>query len=255
MGHIDSLTVLSTDGASDVVKNVTRTVTEASTTVKGLTGIDIPALLSQALGSTGGASTSGEEPDGQPPGGARPAPRPPSGGGTPGGGAGGRATPPTGTTSTTGGQTPAGSAPTDSGAPGARTSSPAVPPPRFEAAAAVDAAIGAADRTMRATSVAGANGAARTDTAAGPARPARPRTADIGRQTTLDDAARRLATDLRAVPGIQRFSDVRLAQLEGTGPRPLRTMWRVARDEVDTRLGEMTIGELLDRYPRSGPAS
>ena len=52
MGNIDSLTVLSTDGASDVVKNVTRTVTEASATVKGLTGIDIPDLLNKAVGST-----------------------------------------------------------------------------------------------------------------------------------------------------------------------------------------------------------
>ena len=50
--NIDSLTVLSNDGASDVVKNVTRTVTEASATVKGLTGIDIPDLLNKAVGST-----------------------------------------------------------------------------------------------------------------------------------------------------------------------------------------------------------
>ena len=42
MGNIDHLTVLSNDGASDMVKNVTRTVTEAGATVKGLTGIDIP---------------------------------------------------------------------------------------------------------------------------------------------------------------------------------------------------------------------
>ena len=38
MANIEHLTVLSTDGASDVVRNVTRTVTEASATVKGLTG-------------------------------------------------------------------------------------------------------------------------------------------------------------------------------------------------------------------------
>jgi flotillin len=33
MGHIDNLTVLSTDGASEVVRNATRTVTEAGTAV------------------------------------------------------------------------------------------------------------------------------------------------------------------------------------------------------------------------------
>ncbi|MDQ3128502.1 MAG: SPFH domain-containing protein, partial [Chloroflexota bacterium] len=42
MASIGSLTVVSTDGASDVVKNATRTVTEAGAVVKGLTGIDVP---------------------------------------------------------------------------------------------------------------------------------------------------------------------------------------------------------------------
>ena len=61
MGNIDHLTVLSNDGASDMVKNVTRTVTEAGATVKGLTGIDIPAMLGQAMGGagSGGPSSSG----------------------------------------------------------------------------------------------------------------------------------------------------------------------------------------------------
>ena len=59
MGNIDHLTVLSNDGASDMVKNVTRTVTEAGATVKGLTGIDIPEMLSQAMGGAGSSSSSG----------------------------------------------------------------------------------------------------------------------------------------------------------------------------------------------------
>ena len=50
MSHIDNLTVLSSDGASEVVKNATRTIAEASATVKGLTGIDIPQLLNNAVG-------------------------------------------------------------------------------------------------------------------------------------------------------------------------------------------------------------
>ncbi|MGH2474745.1 MAG: hypothetical protein ACRDIL_05725, partial [Candidatus Limnocylindrales bacterium] len=85
----------------------------------------------------------------------------------------------------------------------------------------------------------------RTDTAAGPPRPA---VAEITRQTTIDDAARRLASDLRAVPGIERFGAVRLAELERSGPRPLRTMWRIAREGLDERYGQLTIGELIDRY-------
>ncbi len=51
LGNIETLTVLSNDGASDVVKTVTRTVAEANATVAGLTGIDIPALISSAVGS------------------------------------------------------------------------------------------------------------------------------------------------------------------------------------------------------------
>ena len=79
LGNIGSLTVLSNDGASDVVKSVTRTVAEANATVTGLTGIDIPALISNAVGSPP-PSDSGE-------GGERTRRR--TGGGGGGGGAGG----------------------------------------------------------------------------------------------------------------------------------------------------------------------
>src|SRR5688500_1898659 len=65
MGRIDSLTVLSNDGASELVKNTTRTVTEASATVKGLTGLDVPALISNAMGrATNGSPKSGPTPPG-----------------------------------------------------------------------------------------------------------------------------------------------------------------------------------------------
>ena len=50
MGQIDNLTIMSADGASELVKNTTRTVAEASTAVKGLTGIDIPGLIGTSMG-------------------------------------------------------------------------------------------------------------------------------------------------------------------------------------------------------------
>src|ERR1700687_4411319 len=50
MGHIDSLTVMSADGASDLVKNATRAVIESTTAIKGLTGLDVPNLIGGALG-------------------------------------------------------------------------------------------------------------------------------------------------------------------------------------------------------------
>ena len=64
MGRIDSLTVLSNDGASELVKNTTRTVTEASATVKGLTGIDVPALIGSSMGARFGGTE--PEPEGPP---------------------------------------------------------------------------------------------------------------------------------------------------------------------------------------------
>ncbi len=252
MSHIGQLTVLSNDGASDLVRNVTRTVTEAGTTVKGLTGIDIPDLLNKALGSAGGdpSSSSGG-----------PRPRPPTaprggGGSTPGGG--GSPTPGGDQAQTGTGPAQTGSrsgANAGEGAGITASALPAIPaPPRFETPEAVDAAMADAQRAIRSSTAASAPAGPRTDTASGPPRPARPQSADVTRQTTVDEAARRLAADLRSVPGIQRYSDVRLAQLEQTGPRPLRTIWRVAREELDERFSEVTIGELIDRYGNSTPS-
>ena len=275
LSNIDSMTVLSTEGASDVVKNVTRTVAEASTTVKGLTGIDIPDLLGQAMGTAGGGTggggagatgggaggtgSGGSGPTGGGPtgagGGARPRP-------TPGGS--GPATPPASATSagaSTGGPSRAQPASRTTGrepgaagaAAGAAGSAPGAPgtPPRFTTPEAVDAAIADAERAVRAAQ---AEPRPRTDTAAGPARPARPASAEITRATTVDDAATRLAADLRGVPGIERFASVRLAELDRSGPRPLRTMWRIAREQLGERYGQLTIGELIDRYGGRRPS-
>ena len=70
----------------------------------------------------------------------------------------------------------------------------------------------------------------------------------ITTDTTINVAAQRLARDLQAIPGIERFGALRLAELDRSGPRPLRTMWRIARSELGERYGEMTIGEVLDQY-------
>ncbi len=255
MGHIDQLTVLSNDGASDLVKNVTRTVTEAGATVKGLTGIDIPELLNEALGTSGSGSRGGGDrgPAGDPP---KPA----------------RSGASTGAARTSGSSRPPGDQPApppparDAGGSSATsassgvtsaTSTPAAAvlvsnagaasPPRFTSPEAVDAALADADRALRAAAT---TSTGRTDTAAGPARPAMA-TAGITTESTVEDAARALAVDLRAVPGIERFAAVKLAELERGGPRPLRTLWRMAREPLGEQYGQLTIGELLELY---GPA-
>jgi flotillin len=263
LSNIDTLTVLSNDGASDVVKNVTRTVSEANATVKGLTGIDIPALVSSAVGSPPPPSAGGTRTRGRG-----------TGGGTGGsGGSGGTGGAGAGGTGGTGGAPkpssgsggPAASASTTASSTGteppalaeawgARPASESTPPaagPRIETPAAADAAMAAADAAIRTTTAATAAPGAKTDRAAGPARPARgtrPASADITTETSVDEAALKLASDLRAVPGIERFAAVRLADLERGGPRPLRTMWRISRDQLDQRFGQLTIGELIDRY-------
>ena len=273
MGNIDNLTVLSSDGASDVVKTTTRTVAEAGAAVKGLTGIDIPALLSSAMGgATGGDGAK---------------PTPPTQGGGPGGGGGRSRTPRPTTPAPEPPAAPLTTEPATRGGPGvtsgtpvARTAPidperafaqagealaraarqtseavreptpepPVVAPPAQTATTTRPATTSRAAQPTR-TPAAPAQPSPTTDRAIEPPRPAfgQPESLAIGAETTLDEAAARLAADLRAIPGIDRFGAIRLGELERAGPRPLRTMWRIARDRLDQRYGQMTIGELLER--------
>jgi hypothetical protein len=107
---------------------------------------------------------------------------------------------------------------------------------------AVDRAVGPATPATAAGTAAGASTTASTSTSA---------VSGLGRASTLDEAAEALAGDLMRIPGIQRFGDVRLADLDASGPRPLRTMWRIARERLGRDYGDLTIGEIIDRY-RSG---
>jgi flotillin len=248
MANIDNLTILSNDGASEMVKNTTRTVAEASATVKGLTGIDVPALLGGALGGSSGRS--GRE------GGTR------GGGGTTGGGGGGSSRPrgaraPAGrraapapaasTSSSTGGAMAAAEPSADAEA---VSSAPTIDP-----VAAFARASDAMAKASRSAPVEPSRGVSAAPAMAAPAATAPPVTTALGRESTLDDAAAVLAKDLRAVPGIERFGRMRLAELERTGPRPLRTIWRIARDQLDERYGQLTIGEIIDRYRGPGGTS
>jgi flotillin len=64
MEHIDSLTVMSVDGASEIVKNTSRVVAESATAIKGLTGIDVPGLVGTAMRSGAFAGYDGGRKDG-----------------------------------------------------------------------------------------------------------------------------------------------------------------------------------------------
>ena len=248
MGNIQSLTVLSSDGASDVVKTTTRTVAEAGAAVKGLTGIDVPALLSSAMGGATGAN-GGPAPDGG------------SGGG--GGGRTRQRAP-----RSTAGPSPAAAPPAVPPATNGGSTTAADPAEAFaragrameQAAASITPAVSAvpAGQVEADARRAARRAATTTKPLESPSRSAphaaagRPAIADVRMDTALDEAALRLANDLRAIPGIERFGAVRLGDLERGGPRPLRTMWRIARDQLDARYGDLTIAEMLDRASGGG---
>jgi hypothetical protein len=68
--------------------------------------------------------------------------------------------------------------------------------------------------------------------------------------TPLAEAATILADQLRLIPGVDRYADVRLSELEQRGSRPVRAAWRLARDRVAASYGQLTLGELLGRFGR-----
>jgi flotillin len=270
MANIKDLTVLSTDGASELVKNGTRTVAEASAVVKGVTGIDIPTLIGTAMGGRGtgegSGGTGGEGGPGTRGGGGSRAPKPSAGGpaaggaGTASAGAASAGAAP-GAPTEAAWFTPAARPPAPSGSAGSAHPTPAAatPPPTAAtpapapvtatAAPTMDeaqAAMARADDAMR---------RAREATAGALGSRSQPESASLNRETTVNVAAQRLARDLQAIPGIERFGALRLGELDRSGPRPLRTMWRIARDQLAERYGEMTIGEVLDRYGRGGGGS
>ncbi|HET7473478.1 MAG TPA: SPFH domain-containing protein [Candidatus Limnocylindrales bacterium] len=277
MAAIDSMTVLSTEGASDVVKNATRTVTEASTAVKGLTGLDIPGLISGAIrgdagrggggGGGGGEGGSGGGGGGSAGRGRSPRPSGPAPSPAPAGAAGAA---PTGSPTTTGARAASASrqALADARAIGDSASLSAVAATEIAAKdvadaraaveageAATQAAMARVDASVRQAGARVGQALRSTPTAAEAAAASAPGAAGIGRDTTVNVAAQRLARDLAAIPGIERFGSIKLGELDRAGPRPLRTMWRIARGQLADRYGEMTIGEMVDRFGGGGPAA
>ena len=262
MSQIDNLTIMSTDGASELVKNTTRTVAEASTAVKGLTGIDVPALIGTSMGARFGGT--GGDPGPEPRNSRSSGPRggPGKGGsGTGGSGTGGsggsgeRGAGRTGGGSSrgasSGGEQPTAAPRRTTAAPASRAQATAAATAAQDPRATLDAAMSAAqatsDRAQAAVERATAPKSAPTSRATG--------LAAVTRDTTVDQAASALADELMRIPGIQRFGDMRLRDLDATGPRPLRTMWRIARDQLDREYGNLTIGQVIDRYRGQGGLS
>jgi flotillin len=223
MSQIDSLTVLSNDGASELVRNTTRTVTEATATVKGLTGLDVPGLINTAMG---GARAGG--------------PAPAAGGSGGGGRAATRADSPAATPRPTAASRP----PSDAGR------------REVETKADADAAIQAASQRIQAAST---TPVPTTPVPAAPPMPAAPRingsqsrrlVSPIGADTPLPEAASILADQMRRIPGVERYADLALNELDQRGSRSVRAAWAMARDRMASDYGQLTVGELLSRFNR-----
>jgi hypothetical protein len=217
MGHIDSLTVMSADGASDIVKNATRAMIESTTAIKGLTGLDVPNLVGGALGRgfgerlrTGGAVGDGEGAD-------------------------------TKSAADRIGEI-AGGGLSALRAQAAEAAARAETTAKEAAAKAAEEAKEAAAEAKHISEAVEKAGAV-TETRAAPA---------VAKVTPNDGNvqqwAKWLADQLRRLPDIQVYDALRLSDLAQRGPAPARAVWATAQAVLGKDFGNTTIGDLLKRF-------
>ena len=223
MSHIDSLTVMSADGASDLVRNATRAMVESTTAIKGLTGLDVPGLIGGALGrGFGDRLRTGE-------------------GAAEGDGRGnvGRAA-----------EEIMQKGDYDLTTLPARASA-AVTDVEAKAKEAVEAAAEAARETAaeaaRETAAKAAKAAAPVEAKATAAKAA------VEAKIAPSDGntaqwAKWLAQQLKQIPQIQLFGAVKLGALADRGPAQAQMVWHTAENVLGKDYGEMTVAELLQRF-------
>jgi flotillin len=221
MGHINSLTVMSADGASDIVKNATRAMIESTTAIKGLTGLDVPSLVGGALGRGFGERLR------------------------------------TGDGGDNGGGETAMSRINELAHEGLSTM-PAraeqsvahveekVAPTADEAAADVRKVAAAADKVAAATKQAAAK-AATVASALGAAGAAKVAPSE----GTIQQWAQWTADQLRHVPSIQLYGSIKLADLIDHGPPAAVAVWHTAQAAMGKDYGQMTVSDLLQRFSKS----
>jgi flotillin len=230
IGKIDSLTVMSADGASEIVRNATRAVVESTTAIKGLTGLDVPGLIGGALGK--GFVDRGRASEGD-------------------------------------GKSEVGRAAEDIMATGEHelTTLPAkIKAAADEADAMVHEAEAKAKEAVAAAALAAEQAAARATKAAakpgatvqakptaaaaqGPAEtptPAIPKVAPSDGNTA--QWARWLTEQLHRVPDIEVYGAMRLNDLANRGPASARAIWQTAQGVLGKDYGNLTVAELLKRF-------
>ena len=245
MGHINSLTVMSADGASDIVKNATRAMIESTTAIKGLTGLDVPSLIGGAMGRGFGERLRTGDGDG----------------GSDVGSAADRISEIAGEGLTT---LKAARAEADARAKEAEAKAEAKADEASKKAAA--AADKAADKAATAATVVAskleASGAVQTTPPAPAAKTAgAPAPWSTVPQAKADAMAgvspsegsiaqwgKWMADQLRQVPNIQLYDALRLVDLADKGPAPARALWQTAQAVLAKDFGTMTVGDLLKRF-------
>jgi flotillin len=209
MGKIDSLTVMSADGASDVVRNATRAMIESTTAIKGLTGLDVPNLIGGALGRTFGE-------------------KPRNGGGdAEHESASERISKIAGE-----GLTALKSQVAHEAAVAKAASDEAVAKAQEEAAKAVAEAAKVKQEAVT---------AAEAKAAATIAKVSR-------RDGNVKQWAKWMADQLRQVPDIKTYGNVRLRDLAESGPAAARGMWATAREALIQQYGDVTVEDLLAQF-------
>jgi len=239
MGHINSLTVMSADGASDIVKNATRAMIESTTAIKGLTGLDVPSLIGGAMGRGFGERLRTGDGDG----------------GSDVGSAADRITQIAGE-----GLSTLKAARAEAEAKAKEAEAKAVEDSK-KAAAAADKAAAAADAkaTAVATKLAASGAVQAAATAAAKPAAAAPWStvpqakadAMAGVSPTEGNVAqwgKWMADQLRQVPNIQLYDALRLVDLADKGPAPARAVWQTAQAVLAKDLGTLTVGDLLKRF-------
>jgi hypothetical protein len=241
MGHINSLTVMSADGASDIVKNATRAMIESTTAIKGLTGLDVPNLIGGALGRgfgerlrTGDGDRSSDV-----------------------GSAADRISEIAGE-----GLSTLKAARAEAAEKAKEAEAKAADDAQKAAAAAEKAAVAAEAKASGVAAKIAASGAVHTTPPAAVEKPA-PSAAPWATvpQTKTDAMAgvspsegnvaqwgRWVADQLRQVPNIQLYDSLTLADLAQRGPAPARAVWQTAQAVLGKDYGNVTVADLLKRF-------
>ncbi len=241
MGHIDSLTVMSADGASDIVKNATRAMIESTTAIKGLTGLDVPSLIGGAMGRGFGERLRTGDGDG----------------GSASGSAADRISEIAGE-----GLSTLKAARAEAAAKAAEAEQEAEKAAHEADALAATAKQKADDEAAKAQAVAGAlktAGAAKmaTEAAKVTSSPAWGTVSQVKADAmqgvgpaagNVEQWAQWMAAQLAQVPQIQVYGALRLADLVDKGPAPARAVWQTAQAVLGKDYGAITVSDLLNRF-------